>query len=181
MGILRTHFQQVDTDAFLWVQRRFCKKKHFPTVRFISATGDGWLYPLIAAAALIVDFDTNLIFLYTSLIAYAVQVPLYVLLKKKFKRNRPQDFLKSFKARIKPSDQFSFPSGHTAAAFVMATQLFIYFPLFSLVTIFWAITIGAARVLLGVHFPGDILAGLLLGILSALLANEFFGLFVQMQ
>ena len=58
----------------------------------------------------------------------------------------------------------------------MATQLVIFFPVFAIAAFVWALTIGASRVLLGVHFPGDILAGISLGTLCALLANELLGL-----
>lgn len=177
MDVLKTQFQQVDTNAFLWVQRRFCQKTHMPIVRFISSTGDGWLYLMIAIAVYLLGVEQAIPFIVTSLVAYFLQVPLYMLLKKKFKRNRPEDFITSFKARIEPSDQFSFPSGHTAAAFVMATQILIYFPFLSIVGFIWAISIGISRVLLGVHFPGDILAGIALGILCALTVNELFSMF----
>ena len=43
------------------------------------------------------------------------------MLKNGFKRNRPQDALTHFTSVIVPHDQFSFPSGHTSAAFLMAT------------------------------------------------------------
>jgi len=137
----------------------------------VSATGDGWIYALIAFSILFYNFDTNLRFFFSCLIGFALEVPLYVLLKHKFKRNRPQDYLADFQARIKPSDQFSFPSGHTAAAFVMAIQLMLFFPAFALAGFIWAIAIGVSRVALGVHFPGDILAGALLGTLCGLLAG----------
>lgn len=176
MGILKTQFQQADTGAFLWIQKKLCKKKHVPLIKIVSSSGDGWYYPIIAAVALINNFSANLAFLYSCLLAYSMQVPLYIILKKKFKRNRPQDFIAAFEAKIKPSDQFSFPSGHTAAAFVMATQLVVFFPVFSIVAICWALMIGASRVLLGVHFPGDILAGILLGVLCSLLSNEVLNL-----
>ena len=173
MGINKSRFQQVDTDAFLWVQRKFCKKTYTPIVRTISATGDGWLYALLAFSLLSYDYEQNLTFFYASLIGFALEVPLYILLKNKFKRNRPQDYLQGFQAKINPSDQFSFPSGHTAAAFVMAIQIMIFFPAFSLLAITWAITIGFCRILLGVHFPGDIFAGAMLGILCSLIAGAF--------
>lgn len=176
MGIIKTHFQQADTNSFLWIQRRFCSKKHAPMVRVISASGDGWYYPIVAAIALVIDFNSNIIFLYCCLLAYTIQVPLYIFLKRKFKRNRPQDYLDSFEARIKPSDQFSFPSGHTAAAMVMATHVLLFFPWFAVLAFIWALAIGASRVLLGVHFPGDILAGIGLGVLTSLLSFEFFQL-----
>lgn len=176
MGNIRTQCQQADTNIFLWIQRKFCKKRHTPFVRFISATGDGWCYPLVAVVALSLDYDGNLNFFYCCLFAYAMQVPLYILLKHKFKRNRPEDYLESFEAKIKPSDQFSFPSGHTAAAIVMATQILLFFPWFAAIAIFWALAIGASRVLLGVHFPGDILAGASIGVLTSLLSFEIIQL-----
>ncbi|MET1255077.1 phosphatase PAP2 family protein [Aliikangiella maris] len=174
MGMLKAQFQQLDNNAFLWVQQKVCHSQHLPLSKFISFTGDGWFYLMIAAGALLHDAENNQDFIYSSIVAYAIELQLYFLLKHKFKRNRPQAFFSTFKARIKPSDQFSFPSGHTAAAFVMATQLIIYFPVFGILAICWALSIGLSRVLLGVHFPGDILAGMSLGILSALLAGEIY-------
>ncbi len=170
MGAIKTRFQQVDTEAFLWCQKIFCKKAIYPLVRIVSATGDGWLYAVFAFLLLLVNFDAHLSFFLSCLVGFALEVPLYLLLKNKFKRNRPQDCLNNFEAKIKPSDKFSFPSGHTAAAFVMATQVLLFFPAFALVAIVWALAIGLSRVALGVHFPGDILAGILLGTLSGLLS-----------
>ncbi len=173
MGTLKTQFQQLDTNIFLWVQQKnICRDTRFHSIKNISRTGDGWLYCVVAAIALSIDWQTNLTFFYACLAAYSLQVPLYVLLKKKFKRNRPQDCLHAFTAKIIPSDQFSFPSGHTAAAFVMATQIMFFFPSLGLFALCWAIAIGFSRVLLGVHFPGDILAGISLGVLCTLLANQ---------
>lgn len=66
--------------------------------------------------------------------------------------------------------KYGFMSSHAANSFVLAMILTItldkshkYFKIF---TFLWAITISYSRVYLGVHFPGDILAGALLGMLS---------------
>ncbi len=170
MGAIRSRFQQVDTNAFIWCQKKLSKNSLYPVVRTISVTGDGWLYALIVLGLLAYDSSTHLNFFFASLIGFGLEVPLYIYLKNKFKRNRPQDCLHGFEARIKPSDQFSFPSGHTAAAFVMAIQVLMYFPAFALAAISWATVIGLSRIALGVHFPGDIVAGAMLGTLSGLVA-----------
>ncbi|TQV86857.1 phosphatase PAP2 family protein [Aliikangiella coralliicola] len=171
MGINKSRFQQADTDAFLWVQRKFCKKTYMPIVRMLSRTGDGWLYAIIAFSLLGYDYQQHQNFFYSCLLGFALEVPLYMILKNKFKRNRPQDYLQNFQAKINPSDQFSFPSGHTAAAFVMAVQILIFFPAFAILAIAWATMIGFCRILLGVHFPGDIFAGVMLGVLCSFLAG----------
>lgn len=175
MGVLRAQFQQLDNNIFLWVQKKYCKKSLFPYIKFISSTGDGWLYVVIGICALSYDLKNNLDFFYNCLVSYAIQVPLYLILKHHFKRNRPADFFAAFEASIKPSDQFSFPSGHTAAAFVMAIQISAYFPSLIMIAFMWALSIGIARILLGVHFLGDIIAGVFLGLFSTMLATAIYG------
>jgi membrane-associated phospholipid phosphatase len=51
------------------------------------------------------------------------------------------------------SDKFSMPSGHTAAAFLMATLIAQFYPDWSILAYSWACAISFSRVFLGVHFP----------------------------
>lgn len=66
-------------------------------------------------------------------------------------------------------DRFSFPSGHSAAAMSVAFAYALWFPLLAPVLVGMAILVGASRVFLGVHYPGDVVAGQLLAIVTALL------------
>lgn len=71
----------------------------------------------------------------------------------------------------------SFPSGHTTEAFVVATTLSLIFRRRSvLVPVFiWACLVGYSRLALGVHYPSDVLGGMLIGPLVALGVNYGFG------
>jgi undecaprenyl-diphosphatase len=102
-------------------------------------------------------------FFVAALIAYSLNVGSYLILKNSIKRDRPHNQLNDFRALIEPSDRFSFPSGHTSAAFLMATLMLHFYPSFAGAIFIWATLIGLSRILLGVHYPGDILAGSLLG------------------
>lgn len=159
-----------DTRALYWVVSRPNARQAANMARLVSRLGDGPLYAVIGALLALVDTTSGLNFLMHGLLAFLVELPLYLLLKNTIRRSRPADALDSLSAFIKPSDKFSFPSGHTAAAFVMATLLTAFYPLLAPVVFPLAIMIGLSRVMLGVHFPSDIAAGAVLGSLCAGLA-----------
>ncbi len=145
----------------------------FFAARMISHLGDGVYYLLLGMLLAWLEPNHGSLFLSTGLLAFAIELPLYLLLKNSIKRSRPQDVLHEFVAYMVPSDKFSFPSGHTAAAFVMATITTYYYPEFSTFSFILASIIGFSRVILGVHFVSDIVAGAIFGTGSAVAAIKF--------
>jgi undecaprenyl-diphosphatase len=133
--------------------------------RYLSKTGDGQLYVLIAVTLYLSEGISP--FVKTIVLAFLIERPVYYILKNSFKRNRPEAALKNFHSIIKPSDKFSFPSGHTSAAFMMATIISYFMPVLIVPLFGWAILIALSRVVLGVHFPTDTLMGIILGMGSA--------------
>jgi len=69
---------------------------------------------------------------------------------------------------------YSFPSGHTSAAFCTATSLSLLFPKWYVIapSYLYAATVGYARMYQGVHYPTDVLAGAIVGAGSAWLAYK---------
>ena len=93
------------------------------------------------------------------------------ILKNVFCRIRPFDVNTAVQVLITKPRDFSFPSGHTSASFAAATALYLAKErkLFA-TTLVLACLIAFSRMYLYVHYPTDILGGLLLGITSAYLA-----------
>ncbi len=68
---------------------------------------------------------------------------------------------------VEVPDRFSFPSGHACAAMAVAVGFASYFPAFSLPLMVLAILVGFSRVVLGVHYPGDVVVGQTVALITA--------------
>ncbi len=98
-------------------------------------------------------------------------------LKRFFSRTRP-DLPVGITSLIQAPDRFSFPSGHATAALSIAVPLALALPLFlGLPVLILGMSVGLTRCYLGVHYPGDVMAGWGLAALSVLLAPALLGLF----
>jgi undecaprenyl-diphosphatase len=158
---------QYDLRMLLWCGKSRCNCKFMRLVRFISYSGDGYLQLLLPLTLLLFLSEKGESFFWLVAGAFAIERPLYLILKNSLKRRRPPDIVPYFTSVVSPSDRFSFPSGHTMGAFLLADLSYLYFGPIALPLYIWASAVGASRVLLGVHFPSDILAGAAISTLLA--------------
>jgi undecaprenyl-diphosphatase len=87
------------------------------------------------------------------------------LVKRTVVRARPGE--SGLHAVVAEPDRFSFPSGHAAASMSVALGYGVTFPVLALPLLVLALLVGFSRVRLGVHFPGDVLAGQVMALLTA--------------
>lgn len=87
-------------------------------------------------------------------------------MKYAFDRQRPYEKYPDKIHPIDAEDSPSFPSGHTAAAFSLATSLSITYPKWYVIapSAAWACGVGLARINQGVHYPSDVLTGAAIGV-----------------
>ncbi|QIZ78923.1 phosphatase PAP2 family protein [Ferrimonas lipolytica] len=137
------------------------------SARLFSLSGDGAGYLVFALLMASFDGVSGRQFLWSGLASFAIELPLYWLLKNGLKRNRPCHAVLGIAAIVQPHDKFSLPSGHSAAAFVFATLLTWYWPPLAPIVYLWAGLVGCSRVILGVHYLGDVVAGAALGYWAA--------------
>jgi len=98
-----------------------------------------------------------------------------ITLKPLIARTRPYDLIEGIKLLIKAPNDYSFPSGHTLSSFVSAFILTMTDKRFGYAAIPLATLIAFSRLYLYVHFPSDILGGILIAaIISAIIYFIFF-------
>jgi undecaprenyl-diphosphatase len=96
-------------------------------------------------------------------------------LKRTCCRPRPSTAVQGFVALVDNPDAFSFPSGHAAAAFAVATALAGQGSTLGPLALGLAAAIAVSRVYLGAHFPLDVIAGGILGCGCGALARLLAG------
>ena len=166
MNILNS-IHNIDVSTFYWLMARKNRQLLTRLSRGVSRSADGPLYIMIAIGFWWAGYDQWALLIATG---FMVERSLYFVLKKSCKRNRPADILDDFTSFICPSDQFSFPSGHTSGAFFMAYCLSEWSPQITASLYSWAVLVGMSRIFLGVHFPTDTVMGALLGSACAVVA-----------
>jgi undecaprenyl-diphosphatase len=125
--------------------------------------GDGWLWYALGPVILLFGGENRFAALGAALVAAVLSVLLFIWLKRFTGRRRPCQIEPHCWATLLPPDQFSFPSGHTMTAFAVAIPLMLFYPSLTIGLLFCALSIAMSRILLGMHFLSDVLAGALIG------------------
>ena len=152
-----------DTRICLWANRWSRRDTVAQLFGLVSRLGDGvfWyaLMGLLPVAFGSAGLSTSLHMALTGLIALS----LYRSMKQWFRRPRPFRSHDGVTVRIPPLDEFSFPSGHTLHAVSFSLIAVWHHPVLIVLLLPFTLLVAASRVILGLHYPSDVLAAILIG------------------
>jgi len=161
-----------DYDARLCVRlNRFARRRS--ATRFfgaVSRLGDGVFWYVLMALLLITQLDAAIQPVLHMIAVGLAGLLIYKWLKRKTLRPRPCDLHSSILCGVDPLDEFSFPSGHTLHAVGFSMVALAYFPWLAPILVPFALLVALSRIVLGLHYPSDVLAGAALGYLLATLS-----------
>lgn len=164
-------------DYFLMRRVNRWRPPRWIRVWMLAATraGDGWLWWCCGIAVESSGSRAKDYALAAAALAVTIGIVAFKILKHAVGRKRPCAIAPHCWANLLPPDQFSFPSGHSITAFAVAISLSTFYPSAMPVLLFCAASVAASRVLLGMHFLSDVVAGCSLGAALGYGAAVLFG------
>jgi undecaprenyl-diphosphatase len=160
-------FDRIEQSLCLRVNRG-C---HYPLVKLVftvvSRLGDGGFWYLLMLMLAMNGAGTAMVAVQMA-VTGAVGTALYKLLKRRFVRERPYIAYPAIELGSAPLDRYSFPSGHTLHAVCFTILATAHVPELVPILLPFTMLVGASRVVLGLHYPTDVMAG---GLIGALLAS----------
>lgn len=174
--------QNMDTSFLLFLQEHVRVEGMNGFWKAITSLGDrGWFWIGLTLVMIVIGFlfqNRSAIFykIRQTGIAAAISMSIGAIVTNLFLKNwvarpRPYDAVKEIVPLIGRQVDFSFPSGHTCAAFACALIIYRMLPKrYGIPAIVLAVLIAFSRMYLGVHYPTDILGGFLVALTSSYLA-----------
>ncbi len=157
-----------DAAALLYIQENLRCAFLNPIMTFVTRLGDaGFIWILLGIILLFPKktrrggFDMIMCLAVTFVLTD-------VILKDLVGRIRPYEVIEGLNILVAPETSFSFPSGHTSSSFTCATALSLSFGKKGAWSFLPAALIALSRLYVGVHYPTDILGGIVVGVLAAL-------------
>jgi undecaprenyl-diphosphatase len=125
--------------------------------------GDGWVWYAMGLVILLFGGDARFLAVSSAGLAAGAGIGVFLFLKRRTGRRRPCAIQPHCWSTLLPPDQFSFPSGHTITAFAVSAPLILCYPALLVGLLFCATSVAVSRILLGMHFLSDVLAGAVIG------------------
>lgn len=163
----------LDGNILLWIQEYIRQDWMEGFWKGITMLGDsGWFW-IALSLLLMVPRQTRWIGI-TSLAAIVIGALITnVTLKNLVARTRPYEVVEGLVLLIEKQRDYSFPSGHTCASFAAVGVYWRMLPKkFGIPLVILAAMIAFSRLYVGVHYPTDVLAGLLIGLFAAWAARH---------
>jgi undecaprenyl-diphosphatase len=154
------HKRLADGDAG-WCLRANRWAEHAGSCNYFAAVsrlGDGVFWYVLMGLMIVFDGIDGLAASAHMAATGVIALTLYKLLKRWTRRPRPFASDRRIHALVAPLDEFSFPSGHTLHAVAFSLVAIAHYPMLTWLLVPFTASVALSRVVLGLHYPSDVLA-----------------------
>ena len=160
-----------DSSILLWIQDNVRSDFLTPIMKVITHLGDKGILWILVTLALLWYYKTRKLGVRCMVSMVIGLVITNLILKNWVARIRPYELIQGLECIVKKADDYSFPSGHTTNSLACAWVIFRRAPKkWGVPALILAILISLSRLYVGIHYPTDVLGGVVIGICSAVLA-----------
>lgn len=176
MAMQKGHMAWIDTlarfdlDATAGSNRANQQRQCRVIFAWASRLGDGWFWYALATALLLAEGSGATVAVAAMAVVGLAGTAIYSLLKRGIRRPRPSTVREDLILTVAPLDRFSFPSGHTLHAIAFSVVVTAHAPVLGWLVWPFTALVAASRLILGLHYPSDVIAGGLLGAVIAWIA-----------
>ncbi|HIZ77470.1 MAG TPA: phosphatase PAP2 family protein [Firmicutes bacterium] len=162
-----------ELSFLMWIQEHIVNGFLTPIMKAFTTLGNGGILWIIIIVLLILFPKTRKLGIICAVTLIVDAILCNLVLKPLFERARPfTEIIISLEIPIPMGN--SFPSGHTSSSFAVATAIFLAHKKLGIAALAVASIIAFSRMYFFVHYPTDILAGMILGILCAVVVSAIF-------
>lgn len=165
-------FSKFDADILLYVQEHMRNGVLDPIFKTVTHLGDAGIFWIILTAIFLCFKKTRRAGVYSALALLGSVILNNMILKPIVARVRPYEVIDGLTLIVARAKDYSFPSGHTAASFASAVAMFR--PLkkpYAFLLLLLAALIAFSRIYVGIHYPTDIIGGLVSGVFLGIMGN----------
>ncbi len=168
MTVAQSVWNQIQSNDHRLMRRvhRWRAPRWFRILMIVATRGgDGWLWYMLGVILVLYGGPHRFASIGAAATTTAAGVFLFRTLKHASHRKRPCEIEPHCWASILPPDKYSFPSGHSITAFGVAISIGLFYPQLLGCLLTAAVLIAASRIILGMHFLSDVLAGAAIGMI----------------
>ncbi len=138
----------------------------------VSRFGDGWLWYMVIAALPWAGGPIGGSAAARMIGVGLVDLMIYKIIKRWIARPRPFRTCAGIRECTRSLDEFSFPSGHTLHSVAFSFILTAYYPMFAWFVWPFTLLVASSRIILGLHYPSDVIVGALIGWITAAISFD---------
>ncbi len=161
------HWIARERSCALWMHGAATRPWVVACLNIVSRLGDGWMWYAVILALPWLDHVDGTTCAIRMFAVGAVNLLVYKIIKFCIARPRPYRNCPGIRACGRSLDEYSFPSGHTLHTVAYALILHSYYPALGIVVWPFALLVGVSRVVLGLHYPSDVVVGAAVGAFTA--------------